>query len=81
MTCQQFIEFLMRYLDGELTGEERQIFEEHLEKCPPCVAYLDTYRQTIRFSQFACAARDDEPCAAIPERLVQAIVAACRKQG
>jgi anti-sigma factor RsiW len=79
MTCQEIIDFLMRYLDGELADEERRILEEHLGECPPCVAYLETYRQTIQVSRCACAAREN-PCEEIPEALVKAIVAACRKK-
>lgn len=77
MTCEEVVDFLMRYLDGELTPAERQTFEEHLGVCPPCIVYLETYRATVRVSQLACHTRDDAPCERIPEQLVKAIVAAC----
>ena len=80
MTCQELIDFLMRYLDGDLTSTERLTFEEHLGACPPCVAYLETYRETVRVCRFACQADDETPCRGIPEPLVKAIVAACLKK-
>jgi anti-sigma factor RsiW len=80
MTCQELIDFLMRYLDGELTPPERQTFEEHLGACPPCVTYLETYRETVRVSRFACHANDETLCNTIPEQMVKAIVAACLKK-
>jgi len=80
MTCEEVVDFLMRYLDGELTPQEQQSFEEHLAACPPCVFYLETYRTTVRVSQLSCHARDDAPCEHIPEQMVQAIVAACLKR-
>ena len=80
MTCQEVVEFLMRYLDGELTAEEQQTFEEHLHLCPPCVVYLETYRATVQVSRFACQANDETSCQSIPEQLVKAIVATCLKK-
>src|SRR6478609_5619248 len=51
MTCQEVAEFLMEYLDGRLSEPERRCFEEHLGECPECVAYLETYQETIRLGK------------------------------
>lgn len=78
MTCQELLDFLMHYLDGELPADERVHFEEHLGKCPCCVEYLHTYQETIRLGRAACA--DEEArCKDVPEALVQAILAARRQ--
>lgn len=75
MTCREFVEFLMRYLDGELDTEVRASFEEHLGTCPPCVTYLDTYRETVRLGkQVLC----DPPDAPVPEDVPEALVDAIR---
>ena len=47
MNCDDCIEFLMHYLDGELAPEQRQTFEEHLGACPHCSEYLAQIRATI----------------------------------
>ena len=79
MTCREIVDFLMAYLDGELSAEEKALFEEHLCECPPCVDYLETYRVTIRLGKEACA-EERGGCADVPEELIRAILAA-RKQG
>ena len=79
MTCQEILDFLMQYLDGELPAEQLACFEEHLHVCGPCVAYLETYQETIRLGRAACA-EDDAPCKDVPEELVRAILDARRKQ-
>ena len=54
MTCREFVEFLMSYLDNELDGESRRVFEEHLGRCSGCIAYLDNYRMTVKMGRSAC---------------------------
>ncbi len=78
MTCRDILEFLMQYLSGELTAEERAIFEEHLAICPPCVEYLKTYEETIKLGKAALSEPSESVCDEIPEELVQAILAARR---
>jgi anti-sigma factor RsiW len=77
MNCREFTEFLHEYLFGDLPAEERAEFDKHLAECPWCVAYLDSYRKTIRLEQAAFSAPEDAPPPAdAPEELVQAILRA-----
>ena len=79
MNCREMTEFLMAYIDAELPEAERQKFESHLGDCPPCVSYMESYRDTMRLGR--CLCDHTEPAAPpeeIPERLVQAILAARR---
>ena len=46
LTCQDVIALLVDYLEATLTPDTATAFERHLEICPPCVAYLRTYRKT-----------------------------------
>jgi anti-sigma factor RsiW len=46
LTCQEVIGLLLEYLEAALTPDVVAAFERHLEICPPCVAYLNTYRKT-----------------------------------
>lgn len=77
VTCELLIGFLLDYLEGELPGERRRAFEEHLAECDSCVAYLETYRETIRLARAAW-----EPARsaaeAMPPELVRAILASRR---
>jgi anti-sigma factor RsiW len=77
MKCSEFVEFLMEYLDGALGESERRVFEGHVERCPACVNYLETYRETIRLGSSVCSSDQDVP-PDVPEELVQAILSARR---
>ena len=77
MDCKDLAEFLMSYLDGELTSAQRAEFDAHLEICPSCIDYIESYERTIRLEK-ECEA--DQPCA-MPDELVRAILAARRKGG
>jgi anti-sigma factor RsiW len=78
--CREVADFLGEYVDGSLAAERRRIFERHLSICPACVDYLATYRASIEAARTAC-----RPLAAVieamPDRLIQAILAARRREG
>jgi anti-sigma factor RsiW len=48
MTCRELVELVTEYFDDELSPTERNRFEEHVMSCPPCRAYLEQMRETIR---------------------------------
>ncbi len=79
MTCRELVEFLMEYIEEELPGGQREEFERHLHACPPCVAYLETYKQTVRLGKSVCQGPDEPVPKDVPEQLVQAVLAARRK--
>jgi anti-sigma factor RsiW len=78
LTCRDFVDFLSDYLDGELAGEIREGFEAHLALCPDCVAYLATFRESVRLGR-ECASDEDRPPADAPLELVAAVLAARRR--
>ncbi len=45
-SCQQVIDALGDYLDGDLNPEDALIFEQHMRDCPPCDAFLKTYKKS-----------------------------------
>ena len=76
MTCKELVEFLASYLAQELPREQRFDFDAHLAICASCVAYLDTYQETVRLGKSACADPDDDVPDDVPEDLVRAILSA-----
>jgi len=78
LTCRDFIEFLSAYLDDELLPAERTTFEAHLAECPDCVSYLRTYKDAVTLAKGAFEPNDPLPVD-VPDKLVQAILAARRK--
>ena len=45
--CRQIAELLADYLDETLPNHLRELLEFHIDGCPPCVAFVNTYRGTI----------------------------------
>ena len=78
MTCREFVDFLMAYLEGELPASQRDAFDAHMRVCVSCVHYLEGYRETVRLGRAVCAADDDSPPEDVPDELVEAILAARR---
>ena len=50
MTCQELVELVTEYLEGALPDSDRRRFDEHLEACPYCVAYVEQIRATVRLT-------------------------------
>ena len=46
MTCREAISLLADYLEATLAPDLFEQLEAHLRDCPPCIAYLNTYRRT-----------------------------------
>ena len=44
--CKECLGLLTDYLEGELDDQTVAALEAHFEDCPPCVAFLKTYKTT-----------------------------------
>ncbi len=76
MTCREFVDFLIDYDTGEISEAQRVAFDEHMVLCPPCVAYVETYRQTVALGKSAFQDPEESLPDDVPEALIQAILAA-----
>jgi anti-sigma factor RsiW len=47
LECREIAELLGDYLDGALPPRVVETLEWHIDGCPPCVAFLNTYRGAI----------------------------------
>jgi anti-sigma factor RsiW len=70
-TCQELIGFLDDYCAGELPPERAAGFEWHLARCASCVAYVASYRDTIRAARHATTVEIED----VPPDLLTAILA------
>ena len=78
ISCREIAEFLLAFLERDLESAQHEEFERHLNMCPPCGHYLDTYQETIKLIH-RCGREELEPAqrpAPPPESLIQAILAA-----
>jgi anti-sigma factor RsiW len=73
ITCKQLAEFLIDFVSGELEPEHQERIERHLQLCPPCVTYLETYKLTIRLTRKL----PDKP---LPPELVQQLRALLERE-
>ena len=46
--CRQIADLLGDYLEGALPKRMVELIEWHIDGCAPCVAFVNTYRGTIR---------------------------------
>ena len=46
LTCEDVIGMLVDYLEATLTPETVAAFDRHLDSCPECVVYANTYEKT-----------------------------------
>ena len=76
ISCQEFEEFILAYLDDELPPRQKRIFEMHLKVCRECRQYLRAYRASLDLAKLALTAEDVSPPAEVPADLVRAVVAA-----
>ncbi len=65
-TCQQLVELLCDYLEGDLPQEEKEELDLHMRECEPCMAFLNTYRTT---SQICKSLRPEDIPREMRERL------------
>jgi anti-sigma factor RsiW len=44
ITCRELVEVLLDFVSDELAAEQRAQVTRHLDDCPLCSAYLESYR-------------------------------------
>jgi hypothetical protein len=47
LTCRELVELVTEYLEGSLSPEERDRFEQHVVLCDGCAFYLEQIRTTV----------------------------------
>jgi len=81
ITCRQFEDFLIDYLEGDLSARQKFVFELHLKVCRECRDYLAAYKRVVEVSARAGNAGEmDASLPPVPTDFINAVLAA-RKQG
>jgi anti-sigma factor RsiW len=76
VTCREFADFILDYLEGTLPADTRESFDGHLSLCANCDRYLAQYRITVESGRSVFAEPDAPLPGDVPEGLVRAILAA-----
>lgn len=74
ITCREFEEFVLRYLDGELPARQAKIFEWHLRICRECREYLAAYKRTIEIGKAVLGPAHEPVPEDVPEDLIRAVL-------
>lgn len=79
LTCREFEEFVLDYMDGTLPERQRSMFDWHMRICRECREYLAAYQRAMAVSQRVLSSPGEPIPDDVPEDLISAIMES-RKQ-
>ena len=74
LTCREFEDFVLDYLDDDLAETQHKQFKLHLRLCRECRQYVQAYKRSIEVSQAVCSSADEQLPEDVPEDLIKAIL-------
>jgi anti-sigma factor RsiW len=74
LSCRKVEEFLMAYLDRELSLWTRIRFRFHLIICPNCTNYLQEYKNTVELGKCFFESSDVPATGKVPDQILKAII-------
>lgn len=74
VTCREFEDFVLDYLDGNLPASQRRVFDMHLRMCRECREYLAAYKRTMELSRMALDRPPTVVMDEVPEDLIKAVL-------
>lgn len=76
ISCNEFEDFILAYLDGELPRDKVFLFELHLKVCRECRDYLAAYQASMHLTKSALDAGQRSELEDVPADLVTAVMEA-----
>lgn len=76
ITCREFEDFVLSYLDDELTPAQNRVFKTHLLVCRECRDYLNAYQRSTELTKELLQEPTAHNLNDVPEDLIHAILAA-----
>lgn len=74
ITCEAFEDFILAYLEDDITPRQKFVFEMHLKVCRECRDYLKAYRAAIELAKLGAREAEDVFPIKVPEDLVKAVI-------
>jgi len=74
ITCREFEDFVLSYLDGELPKKQAKRFEWHLRICRECREYLAAYKRTTEIGQAVLGPAHEAVPEDVPDDLIKAVL-------
>ena len=78
ITCKEFEDFVLDYLDGELPLRQRSVFELHMRVCRECRDYLAAYQRATELGRAVVLSPHEPVPEDVPEDLIKAVLDARR---
>jgi len=75
LTCKEFDDFMVDYLDQELPVWQRFMCWLHVKMCRECANFVREYHRTIALGKSAYDAPDEPVPDSVPEELISAALA------
>jgi len=75
LTCKEFDEFMIDYLDGGLPVWQKYMCWLHVKMCRECADFVRKYRRVIALGQSAFDSPDEPVPDTVPEDLVKLALA------
>jgi predicted anti-sigma-YlaC factor YlaD len=76
IACDEFEDFIIAYLEGDLSKKQGFVFELHLKMCRECRDYLKAYQASMELAKSALKADDILLQEMVPQDLVEAVITA-----
>lgn len=51
LNCKDCLDLLIDYLEDNLDSETQQKLDQHFSTCPPCLNFLESYRDCSKMAQ------------------------------
>lgn len=74
ITCREFNDFIIDYVDGTLTNKQVTLFNRHMKICPMCRNFLKTYIATYKAKDHIFPYDDIDVPDVVPQELIDAIL-------
>ena len=78
LSCRKVEEFLMAYLDKELSFFTRLRFGFHILICSDCSRYMQEYKNTIALGKQLFNSPDEVATGKVPDEILNAIIIASK---
>ena len=76
VVCQQLVELVTAYLEGDLDPVDRAAVEEHLSQCGHCTGYVEQVRRMLELT-----ALQPEDGPEVPADMLDTLTQAYRRRG
>ncbi len=75
LTCKEFDDFMVDYLDEDLPVWQKFMCWLHVKMCRECAHFVREYQRTIALGKIAYDAPDEPVPDSVPEELIKAALA------